>query len=162
MKTDEEANGNCSDEGGDRDESEAEQNEGAEMVVDRQSSPGPEACDDVRPERLEEQHAIGGVVAEERHTEQASEEQRKVSHEPANKCEDEEANKDAELLKALKPRIDAVKQKLAQATKGFGVFRLEMLHASISRLLQHGRGESCTSRLESLEAFVADESNLPC
>jgi hypothetical protein len=167
LTTGEGANGNCSDEGVNRDTSEEEQTEGAEMDVDRQSSPGAEECDDVEGETMEEQHGNGGLVAEERDRDrrEPSEEQRKLSREPSKECEDggeDSVDKDAEVLKALKPRIDGVKQKLTQATRGFGVFRLEMLHASISRLLQHVRGDSCTSRLESLEAFVADESNLTC
>lgn len=166
LTTGEGANGNCSDEAVNLDGFE-EQTEAAEMVVDRQSSPGPETCDVVRPGSIDEQHGNGSVLAAESisHGREPSEEQRKLCHEASNEGEDgheDSFDKDAEVLKSLKPRIDAVKQKLVQHTKGFGVFRLEMLHANICRLLQHGHGDSCTSRLASLESFAAEESNLTC
>lgn len=167
LTTGEGTNGNCSDEAVDRDASEEEQTEGPEMVVDRHPLPGPEACDDIRPETIDEQHGNGDQVTVERNSNRGepSEDQRILSHEPSNERKDgheDSYDKDAEVLKSLKPRIDAVKQKLIQQTRGFGVFRLEMLHANICRLLQHVRGDSYTSRLTLLEEFVAEESNLTC
>lgn len=137
------------------------------MTVDRQASPGAETCDDARPDVEDEEDGNVNQVAAERisHRQDLRDEQRKVSREPSRECEDggekkDSYAKDSEVLESLKPRIEAVKQKLVQDTKGFGVFRLEMLHASICRLLRQVHGDSCVLRLGSLEAFIADESNL--
>lgn len=163
LTTGEGANGNCSE---DPDASEEAQTEAVEMIVERQASPVAETCDDARGESGDNERGNGNPVAAERnsHRQEAGDEQRKVSREPSREREDggekDSVDKDAEVLESLKPRTDAVKQKLVQDTKGFGVFRLEMLHANICRVLQKGHGESCTSRLACLEAFVAEESNL--
>jgi len=167
LPTGEGTNGNCSDEAVDRDASEELQAEGAEMVVDRQSLPDPGACDDVRPGTIDEQNGNGGLVAVERNNDsgEPSEDQQNVSCEPSNEREDgrdDSLDKEAEILKSLKTKIDAVKQKLVHCTDRFGLYQLEMLHANICRLLQHVHGDSCTSRLASLEEFIAEESNLTC
>lgn len=162
-------NGNCSEGTVNPEPLEEVQIEAEDMLVDRQFSPAPETCDGVRPETTDEQHGNGNLTSHQRSLETNSlrqeppEELRKVSHEPSLEGEDgreDPHDKDGEMFKSLKPRIDALKAKLVAQTKGFGVFRLEMLHANICRLLQHGHGDSCSSRLASLEAFMADELNL--
>ena len=158
------ANGNCSE---DPDALEEAQTEAVDMVVDRQPSPGAVTCDDARPGSEHEHVANGNQVAaegEHRRQEGREDERRKVSRELSRECEDgvgkDSYDRDTEMLESLRPRIDAVKQTLVQDTKGFGVFRLEMLHASICRVLRQSHDESCTSRLASLEAFIADEAHL--
>lgn len=162
-------NGNCSDGTLNLEPSVEVRTEAEEMLVDRQSSPAPETCHGVRSETTDEQQGNGNLNLHERsletnnHRQKPCEEQRKMSYEPSNEGEDgceDSHEKDEEVLKSLKPRIDAVKEKLISQTKGFGVFRLEMLHANICRLLQHNHGDSCSSRLASLEAFISDESIL--
>ena len=163
MTTGEGANGNCSE---DPDAVEEMQTASVEMVVDGQASPGAETCDDARAGSEDDEHGNGNEAAAERSSQRQEprDERKKAFREPSREREDgggkDRFDKDAELLESLKPRIDAVKQKLVQDTKGFGVFRLEMLHASICRVLQQGHGDSCRSRLASLEAFIAEESNL--
>ena len=160
LTTVEGANGNCSEDPVGLEEAQAE---AVEMVVDRQASLGPDTYDDARPDSEDEQRGKATQVAAETisHRQEPCDENRKVSCEPSTKFVDGvEKDLFEKDLASLKPRIDAVKQKLVQDTKGFGVFRLEMLHASICRVLRQGHGDSCTSRLGFLETFIDEELNL--
>jgi hypothetical protein len=87
----------------------------------------------------------------------------KMSSEPAEKSDNvhqaDTEMEDATSSPAFKQQIEAVMQKLVQQTKGFGVSRLEMLHANINRQLQLNLGDDSASRLNSLQAFTADKKN---
>ena len=164
-------NGNCSEGNNNLDAPEEMQTEAVGMVVDGQSSPAPEACNDVRPETLGEQHGNGNISMQQLVQDTNLTEVEpcggapKPSSEHPIECEDgheHSEEEDARVAEALKSKIDAVKQKLVHQTKGFGVNRLEMLHASICKLFKPSNygGSSCASRLALLEEFIDDETNL--
>jgi hypothetical protein len=164
-------NGNCSEGNNNLDAPEEMQTEAVGMVVDGQSSPAPEACNDVRPETLSEQHGNGNISMQQLVQDTNLTEVEpcggapKPSSEHPIECEDgheHSEEEDARVAEALKSKIDAVKQKLVHQTKGFGVNRLEMLHASICKLFKPSNygGSSCSSRLALLEEFIDDETNL--
>lgn len=132
------------------------------MQVDGPSSPAAGPCEDQRAEIVDEKLENGSAsMAHDTNctSPETGNESPKVAPEKSGEAEDGHEESDTEEAKvaeaAFKEKVEAVKQKFVQETKGYGLSRLETLHASICKLLQRNHGENRTSRLASLESFLA-------